>query len=83
MMWRGPSRRICAWRREIAPHGDLALWLQRGLRHPRLVRAALGLLERRAGLCDLLVSVTGDYVPLKELLRPRVWLAAWRTQAAV
>ena len=74
---------VRTWRREIAPHANMALWLQRGLRHPWLVRAALTLLERRAGLCDLLVSVAGDYVPLRELLRPRVWLGAWRRQRAI
>ncbi|MCY2959193.1 MAG: NAD(P)/FAD-dependent oxidoreductase [Planctomycetota bacterium] len=63
-------------RREIVPRVAFASLLQRGLRHPRLVRSALGLLESRPELVDVLVSVTGDYVPLRELARPRVWWSA-------
>ena len=63
-------------RRELWPRELLGLALQRGLRHPRLVAAGLGLLSARPALCDLLVSVTGDYVPLRELVRPGVWAQA-------
>jgi len=30
-------------------------------------------LAARPELADLLVSLTGDYAPVRELLRPRVW----------
>lgn len=63
-------------RREIAPRAAFSLLLQRGLRHPRLVAAALALLEARPRLVDTLVSVAGDYVPPRELARPSVWLGA-------
>lgn len=61
--------------REIAPRAALSTLLQRGLKHPSLVRAAFGVLARRPQLVDTLVSITGDYVPLSELRRPSVW---WR-----
>jgi hypothetical protein len=56
----------------------MARGLQRGLRHPLLVRHFLAMLAARPQLADLLVSVTGDYVPGRELLRPSVWRAALR-----
>ncbi len=64
------------WRREIAPHNRLATLLQRGLRRPRVVATAFRLFDARPQLVDLLVSVTGDYVPTRELWRPGVWLRA-------
>jgi len=60
-------------RREIAPRAAFSLLLQRGLRHPALVAAAFRVLAARPRLVDTLVSVTGDYVPLRELARPSVW----------
>lgn len=60
-------------RREIAPREAFGKLLQRGLRHPRIVRGALSLLQDRPELVDVLVSVTGDYVPLRELVRPKLW----------
>ncbi len=60
-------------RREIGPRAAFGKLLQRGLRHPRIVRGALSLLEDRPELVDVLVSVTGDYVPLRELARPKLW----------
>lgn len=65
-----------ARRREIEPRARLATLLQRGLRHPSVVRGALRALELRPGLADLIVSLSGDYVPQRELLRPGVWLRA-------
>ena len=65
-----------ARRRELRPRELLGLALQRGLRHPRLVDAVLRLLAARPALADILVSVTGDYVPLRELARPSLWLRA-------
>ncbi len=60
-------------KREIEPRAAFGKLLQHGLRHPRIVRGALSLLEDRPELVDVLVSVTGDYVPLRELARPKVW----------
>lgn len=62
-----------ARQRELGPRELLDLALQRGLRHPRLVDAALSLCAARPALGDLLVSMTGDYAPLAELARPGVW----------
>jgi flavin-dependent dehydrogenase len=62
-------------RREITSRAAFSLLLQRGLRHPSIVRAAWRLMAARPALADLLVSVTGDYVPLRELRSPRIW---WR-----
>jgi flavin-dependent dehydrogenase len=60
---------------EFAPRLFLARCLQRGLTRPAVVAHVLALLSRRPRLADLLVAVTGDYVPGRELLRPSVW---WR-----
>ncbi len=70
-------------RRELAPRACLSRVLQRGLRHDRIVRGILSALEARPGLADLLVSVSGDYVPLSELARPSVWRAALRPSTDV
>jgi len=75
-----PSRALRRYarrrRREFGPRFGLARLLQRALPHPRIVAATLGLLQNRPALMDLLVSLTGDYVPARELLRPSVWLRA-------
>lgn len=63
-------------KREIAPRAAVSTLLQRGLRHPRLVSAAFRLLAGRPRLVDTIVSVAGDYVPTRELLRPKVWVDA-------
>jgi 2-polyprenyl-6-methoxyphenol hydroxylase-like FAD-dependent oxidoreductase len=63
-------------RRDLRPRELFGLALQRGLRHPVLVDTALRLLAARPSLADVLVSVTGDYVPLRELARPTLWLGA-------
>ena len=68
-------------RREFGPRYTAARLLQRGLAHPRVVGAVHGLLAARPGLADLVVSVTGDYVPYRELLRPSVWRRAVRSPA--
>jgi flavin-dependent dehydrogenase len=65
-----------ARRRVLEPRELLGLALQRGLRHPRWVDLALALLAARPALCDLLVSLAGDYVPLAELARPKTWVRA-------
>jgi flavin-dependent dehydrogenase len=69
---------VAGRRRELDPRTAFGFLLQRGLRHPRVVRGALALLEARPDLVDVLVSVAGDYVPLRELLSPRVWWRALR-----
>ena len=63
-------------RRELWPRAAFATLLQHGLRHPSLVRSGLAFLETHSELLDVLVSVTGDYVPLRELARPRLWWSA-------
>lgn len=65
-----------ARRRELWPRELFGLALQRGLRHPGLVARALSLCAARPALADVLVSLTGDYVPLRELARPGVWIRA-------
>lgn len=67
-----------ARRRELVPRLAFGRLLQRGMRHPVVVRSLLRLLEARPQLTDLLVAVTGDYVPFRELCRPEVWLHALR-----
>jgi len=62
--------------REVDARCRLATLIQRGLRRDAVVRAAFALLEARPRLADLLVSLVGDYVPLRELWRPSVWRAA-------
>lgn len=61
-----------ARRREFAARHRLGRWLQRGMRHPAIVRGFLRLLEARPRLTDLLVATTGDYVSPSALLRPGV-----------
>jgi menaquinone-9 beta-reductase len=68
--------------REFGPRYAFARLLQRALRHPGLVERGLSLLARRPGLADLVVSLTGDYVPFRELLRPGVWGRALRNTPA-
>lgn len=64
--------------REITPRARLCGWLVHALARPSIARAAFRLLASRDGLADLAVSLTGDYAPPRELLRPQVWRAAWR-----
>lgn len=61
----------------------LARLLQRGIRHPALISGALRVLAGRPGLCDLLVGLTGDYVPHSELLKPAVWMQALRRKSKI
>jgi menaquinone-9 beta-reductase len=71
-----------ARKRELGPRYAFARLLQRALRHPGLVERSLGQLERRPGLADLVVALTGDYVPFRELARPGVWKRALRSVPA-
>jgi flavin-dependent dehydrogenase len=73
---RGLDDYVRARRRELAPRALLSTWLQRGLRHPAIVKRVMALLAARPHLTELLVAITGDYVPGRELLRPSVWYRA-------
>jgi flavin-dependent dehydrogenase len=60
----------------VEAHDRAALVLQRGLRHPWIVRGALSLLQWRPRLAELAVAVTGDYLEPAALLRPKLlWKA--------
>jgi flavin-dependent dehydrogenase len=61
--------------REIGPRLWLSKLLQHGLRHPFVVRSCLSLLAARADLADLVVTLTGDSVHPRDLLRPSFWRA--------
>jgi flavin-dependent dehydrogenase len=62
-----------ARRRKILPRLRFGRLLQRGMRHPLAVRSLLQLLQSHPRLADILVTITGDYAPLRELARPSVW----------
>jgi flavin-dependent dehydrogenase len=64
-----------ARRRELAPRLFAARLLQRGLRHPRLVRSVVRALGRWPALADLVVTLTGDTIHPRDLLRPAFWRA--------
>ena len=65
-------------RRELGPRYLLAGLLQRGIRHPTITREVVGLLGRLPGICDLVLGLTGDYVPPRALLSPRLWRSVLR-----
>ncbi len=62
-------------RREVEPRLLAARLLQRGLRHPWIVRTAMHALRRWPGLADLVVTMTGDTIHPRELWRPSFWRA--------
>jgi flavin-dependent dehydrogenase len=64
-------------RAEIGPRMALAALIQRGMRHPRLVRWVIGALAQKPRLCDLLVNLTGDALHPRDLLSPSFW-RDWR-----
>lgn len=64
-------------RAEIGPRMALAAIIQRGMRHPRLVRWVIGALAQKPRLCDLLVNLTGDALHPRDLLSPSFW-RDWR-----
>ncbi len=68
-------------RRKLAPRAFFARLLQRGLRHEWIASGVLASMQARPSIADLLVSVSGDYVPLSALARPAVWRAALRRDA--
>lgn len=59
--------------RELAPRLCAARWLQRGLRHPWLVRTLVAALRRWPSLADLVVTMTGDTIHPRDLWRPSFW----------
>jgi flavin-dependent dehydrogenase len=63
-------------RAEIGSRIAFDVLLQRAARRPWAVRTLMSMLSARPGLADVLVSLTGDYVPLRELARPSVWWSA-------
>ncbi len=64
-----------ARRRELGPRLSASRTLQRALRHPRLVRGVLGRAERWPWLADLMVTLSGDTIHPRDMLRPRFWRA--------
>jgi flavin-dependent dehydrogenase len=68
--------------RELAPRARLCRWFVQAMEHPWLAKRAFGLLASRQGLADLAVSLTGDYAPPRELLRPSVWRRALAREPA-
>lgn len=69
-----------ARQRELAPRMNASKLLQRAIRHPWLVRTFLSALGRWPTLADLVVTLTGDTVHPRELLRLKFW-QAWRRSA--
>ncbi|MEQ1631618.1 MAG: FAD-dependent monooxygenase [Planctomycetota bacterium] len=68
-------------RAEVLPRLRLAALLQRGIRHPFLVRSCLSALSAWPRLCDLLVNMTGDAMHPRDLLSPAFW-RQWRQAGA-
>ena len=64
-----------ARRREIQPRIGASRWLQRGLRHPWAIRGIVGALARWPRLADLVVTMSGDTIHPRDLLRPGFWRA--------
>jgi flavin-dependent dehydrogenase len=73
---------VRARRRELAPRFAMARLLQRGMKHPAVVRAFLATLQARPRLADLLVTITGDSLSPRALFDPRVIREALRGPAA-
>jgi flavin-dependent dehydrogenase len=65
-----------ARRREFALRHALARLLQRGLRHPGVPPRIVAAMARMPSLCHLLLGLTGDYLPPRGILSPRVWRSA-------
>jgi flavin-dependent dehydrogenase len=68
--------------KEIKPRLLLSKLLQRGIPHPPIARAVLHILAARPSLADLLVTLTGDDVHPRDLLRPSFWRAFRRARVA-
>lgn len=64
-----------ARQREVGPRLAAAAALQRAIRHPRLVASFLRAAARWPAVADLVVTLTGDTVHPRDLLRPSFWRA--------
>lgn len=64
-----------ARRRELGPRLNASRLLQRGLRHPWLVRTAVRTMARWPSLADLVVTLSGDTIHPRDLWRPSFWRA--------
>ncbi len=64
-----------ARRREIEPRLQGSMMLQRLLRRPLLVKSFFSGAERWQGLADLVVTLTGDTIHPRDLVRPSFWRA--------
>ena len=75
---------MAGYRRGLADELDARKFasklLQRAIRRPWLVRPFVRLLRRWPGAADLLVTLTGDTIHPRELLRPSFW-KSWRSSA--
>lgn len=69
------QRYVAARRREIGPRLTASRLLQRGLRRPWLVGTAMRALARWPQLADLVVTMSGDTIHPRDLLRPTFWRA--------
>lgn len=69
-------------RRDFGPRYALARLLQRGLRKDGVPDRVIGAFGRLPGLCDLVLGLTGDYVPPKALASPVLWHSVLRPAAA-
>ncbi|MBL9078705.1 MAG: NAD(P)/FAD-dependent oxidoreductase [Planctomycetes bacterium] len=64
---------VAARHREVTPRLRASALLQRALRHPWLVRPFLHAADRWPLLADLVVTLTGDAIHPRDLLRPSFW----------
>jgi len=82
---RGEAQALAGYRaarkRELGPRLWASRTLQRALRHPWLVRGFLRRAARWPSLADLVVTLTGDSIHPRDLLRPSFW-RAFRAAAA-
>lgn len=73
---RAAMRDYCrARRREIGPRLLASSLLQRAIRHPTIVRAFLRRAAAWPALADLMVTMSGDCIHPRDLLRPSFWRA--------
>ncbi len=64
-----------ARRAELVPRLRASSWLQRALAHPWLVRTFVRRAARWPAVADLAVTLSGDTIHPRDLLRPRFWRA--------
>lgn len=76
------ARYVAERRREIGPRLWASAALQRALRHPWLVRSFLRRAATWPALADLVVTLTGDSIHPRDLLRPSFWRSFRRAAVA-